>query len=87
MNRTILASVAVGGFVLSPFTAQAGTAASAVIAKASPAATARRSLDPGADKADQKVATSLAVAVVIAAGAATYGRVKAFRGNRLARAD
>lgn len=88
MNRTILALAAAGGLVLSPFTAQAGTATPAVIATTSPVAvTADRSSSPGAGQVDQKVATSLAVAVVIAAGAATYGRVKAFRGTKLARAD
>ena len=85
MNRTILASAAAGGLMLSPFAVQAGTAASAVTAKASQAAAGARRPLPSAT--DQKAATSLAVAVVIAAGAATYGRVKVFRGHRLARAD
>lgn len=87
MNRTILALAVASGLVLSPFTAQAGTATSAVIARTSPvSSTAERSSSSGPSQVDQKV-TSLAVAVVIAAGAATYGRVKAFRGTKLARAD
>ena len=84
MIRTVLASSAAMGLVFAPVAAQAGATSSAAISKSSAPHTG--SARPPAIGSEQKLATGLMVAVVVAAGAATYGRVKALN-NKLARSD
>lgn len=84
MIRTVLASSAAMGLVFAPMCAQADTDSSAAVSTARTPPHAGR---PQAGGNDQKIATGLLVAVVVAAGAATYGRVKAFRDTKLARSD
>lgn len=74
--RNAFVSLAAAGLVIAPVAAQAGTSAAASV----PSVAGRVSTDVSKD---QKIAPGLLVAILVAAGAATYGLVEAFdSGNK-----